>query len=140
GRRRAARRARRYCIDRPGDRAPGLGRHAGEGSERAWDRTGSTLLVGENWPRRPGGDPRGADAAVTDDRLRRFILSAFVLGLAVSITLAEVALVALAVRLVYRAVRGRARVEGWPLAWPFAVWIAISLVAAAVSPEPLVSL
>ena len=68
------------------------------------------------------------------------LLALFAIGLAFSITLAETALAVLTLRLAWRCVSGRARLEGWPLAWPFAAWIAISLVAAAVSPQPLKSL
>lgn len=75
-----------------------------------------------------------------DERLRRLLLGAFVLGLAVSITLSEVALAALAVRFVYRVATGRARTAGWPLGLPLAAWTAVSVVAALGSGRPLESL
>jgi putative inorganic carbon (HCO3(-)) transporter len=71
--------------------------------------------------------------------VRALLLGAFVLGLAVSITLAETALALLALRWAWRLWTGRAR-RGWPLAVPFAAWIAASLLAAALSPQPLASL
>lgn len=74
-----------------------------------------------------------------DERLRRVLLGALVLGLAVSITLAETALALLALRWVWRLLTGRAH-RGWPLGVPFAAWIAASLLAAALSPQPLASL
>ncbi len=77
---------------------------------------------------------------MTDDRPRRILLAAFAIGLAFSITLSETALAVLALRLIWRCVSGRARLDGWPLAWPFAAWIAVSLVAVALSGRPLESL
>src|SRR5262249_27959750 len=77
---------------------------------------------------------------VVDERLRVILLGAFALGLAVSITLAETALTLLALRLAWRLLSGRARLAGWPLAWPFAAWIGVSLRAAGLSAEPLQSL
>jgi O-antigen ligase len=71
--------------------------------------------------------------------VRALLLGAFVLGLAVSITLAETALVLLALRWAWRLWTGRAR-RGWPLAVPLAAWIAASLLAATLSPQPLASL
>src|SRR5439155_1727095 len=76
---------------------------------------------------------------VTGDRLRVILLGAFAVGLAFSITLAESALAALALRLAWRLVSGRARPADWPLALPFAAWTVASLVAAGLSNEPLSS-
>ncbi|MBI1845726.1 MAG: O-antigen ligase family protein [Candidatus Rokubacteria bacterium] len=72
------------------------------------------------------------------DRLvRDVLLGAFVLGLGVSITLSETALALLAVRWLVRVLTGRAeRVNRWPLALPVLAWIAVSLLAAALSPHP----
>ena len=75
-----------------------------------------------------------------DERLRAGLLAAFVLGLGVSITLAQAALAALALRLVWRLATGRARPAGWPLAGFFAAWVAASLLAVLLSPRPLESL
>jgi putative inorganic carbon (hco3(-)) transporter len=72
--------------------------------------------------------------------VRVVLLGAFAVGLAFSITLAETALAALALRLAWRLLSGRARLAGWPLAWPFAAWIVVSLLAAGLSAEPLQSL
>ncbi|PYN66219.1 MAG: hypothetical protein DMD90_07920 [Candidatus Rokuibacteriota bacterium] len=76
---------------------------------------------------------------MTGDRLRVILLGAFAVGLAFSITLAESALAALALRLAWRLVSGRARPVDWPLALPFAAWTVASLVAAGLSNEPLSS-
>jgi len=76
---------------------------------------------------------------VTGDRLRVILLGAFAVGLAFSITLAESALAALALRLAWRLVSGRARPADWPLALPFVAWTVGSLVAAGLSNEPLSS-
>jgi hypothetical protein len=64
-------------------------------------------------------------------------MAAFALGLAVSITLAEVALTLLALRLAWRVATGRARVDRWPLGIPVLAWAGVSLLAALLSPEPL---
>jgi O-antigen ligase len=64
----------------------------------------------------------------------------FVVGLVTSITLAEVVLALLAGRLVYRVATGRARVNGWPLAVPFAAWTVASLATASLSAHPAESL
>ena len=77
---------------------------------------------------------------MSDDRLRRILLPTFAIGLAFSITLSETALAMLALRLIWRGVSGRARLDGWPLACPFAAWIAVSLVAVALSGRPIESL
>ena len=77
---------------------------------------------------------------MTGDRLRVILLGAFAVGLAFSITLAESALAALALRLAWGVVAGRARLDGWPLARPFAAWIVVSLAAAGLSADPLQSL
>ena len=66
---------------------------------------------------------------VAADRSRTFLLGAFVVGLAVSITLAETALAVLVVRLVVRIAAGRAHLRGWPLAVPFLLWAAVSLIS-----------
>jgi O-antigen ligase len=77
---------------------------------------------------------------VLDERLRLGLLAAFVLGLGVSITLAQAALAALAVRLLWRLAAGRARPGDWPLAGVFAAWVGASLLAVLLSPRPLESL
>jgi len=77
---------------------------------------------------------------VAGDRLRAILLGAFAVGLAFSITLAETALAALALRLAWGVVAGRVRLDGWPLARPFAAWIVVSLAAAGLSADPLQSL
>jgi O-antigen ligase len=77
--------------------------------------------------------------AAGDERLRAVLVGAYVVGLGVSITLAETALVALAVRTVWRLARRHARVT-WPLAWPMAAFIGATLVAAALSARPFDSL
>lgn len=76
-----------------------------------------------------------------DRRVRQGLLVAFVVGLGVSITLSEIALAALiARRLALAAGRRLTGVEvtkrGWPLALPFATWIAVSLLAAVLSARP----
>jgi O-antigen ligase len=76
---------------------------------------------------------------LTDDGLRRVLLGAFLLGLAVSITLAQTALALLAARWLWRLATGRAR-HPWPLGLPFLAFAAASLLAAALSPRPLESL
>src|SRR5262245_44569438 len=75
----------------------------------------------------------GRPALSVDDRIRRALLAGFALGLAVSITLAETALTLLAMRLIWRLARRRARVDGWPLATPVIAWVATSLLAALAS-------
>jgi O-antigen ligase len=74
-----------------------------------------------------------------DARLRPVLLGVLGLGLGLSITLAQVALAALAVRLAWRVATGRAVVR-WPLAAAFGGWIAASLLATALSAKPLDSL
>src|SRR5262245_16631306 len=74
-----------------------------------------------------------------DERLRRGLLGLFTLGMALSITLSEIALGCLAARLAFRVVTGRARVGGWPLALPVLAWTIASLLAALVSAHPLQS-
>ncbi len=69
--------------------------------------------------------------------MRRALLGAFALGLAVSITLAETALVLLTARLIWRLARRQARLGGRPLVAPVAAWAAASLLAALASAEPL---
>jgi O-antigen ligase len=59
--------------------------------------------------------------------------------MAVSITLAQTALVLLALRFAWRLGTGRAR-PAWPLAGAFASWMAASLLAALASARPLASL
>ncbi|HXG16861.1 MAG TPA: O-antigen ligase family protein [Calidithermus sp.] len=72
--------------------------------------------------------------------MRLGLLAAFLVGLALSITLAQAALAALAVRLLWRLATGRARPGGWPLAGTFAAWVAASLLAVLLSSRPLESL
>lgn len=79
----------------------------------------------------PSGDPTPS----ADERLRRALLAAFVVGLALSITVAESALALLALRFVVRLASGRAR-GGWPLGLAFAAWVAASLLSALLSARP----
>jgi O-antigen ligase len=74
-----------------------------------------------------------------DEGLRRVLLAALVVGLGLSITLVQTALVLLALRLVFRLATGRARPE-WPLGWAFGGWIGASLLAALLSARPAASL
>jgi O-antigen ligase len=60
-------------------------------------------------------------------------------GLGVSITLAETALTLLAIRWLRRLVRGRAR-PGWPLLWPIAIFAIVTVATAVAAREPLQSL
>jgi O-antigen ligase len=76
---------------------------------------------------------------IGDERLRRVLLLAYVVGLGVSITLAQIALLLLAARAVGRRVTGRASTP-WPLGWPVAAFIGATLLAAALSADPLESL
>jgi putative inorganic carbon (HCO3(-)) transporter len=62
--------------------------------------------------------------------VRELLLWALVLGLGVSVSLAQAALALLAARWVWRLATGRARVE-WPLVVPFGAWVVVSAVAAA---------
>ena len=73
------------------------------------------------------------------DRLRDVLLAAYIAGLGVSITLAETALVLLAIRWLVRLATGRAR-PGWPLAWPLAVFAIVTIAAAALARQPADSL
>lgn len=66
------------------------------------------------------------------------LFAAFLLGMAVSITLAEAVLALLAIRWVWRCATGRAR-PGWPLASLFAAFALASLLSAALSARPLES-
>jgi O-antigen ligase len=68
------------------------------------------------------------------------LLAAFVVGLLTSITLAQVVLSVLVVRLVLRVATGRSRVGGWPMAVPFAAWVVASLATAALAEHPVESL
>ena len=72
--------------------------------------------------------------------VRALLLGAFVLGLAVSITLAETALALLAIRWVYRLATWRASRRRWPLSVPFVAWGFASLLAATASASPAASL
>jgi len=74
-----------------------------------------------------------------DERVRHVLLGAFLLGLAVSITLAQTVLTLLAARWLWRLATGRAR-PGRPLAAPFLAFAGASLLAAALSARPLESL
>jgi len=67
--------------------------------------------------------------------VRDGLLAAYVVGLALSITVAETALVLLAIRWLVRLVSGRAR-PGWPLAWPIAAFAIVSLAAGALAARP----
>jgi putative inorganic carbon (hco3(-)) transporter len=83
----------------------------------------------------PSSDPIPS----ADERLRRVLLAAFVVGLALSITVAESALALLALRFVVRLVSGRVQ-RGWPLGLAFAAWVAVSLLSALLSSRPGASL
>lgn len=72
-----------------------------------------------------------------DDRLRRLLLGLFVIGLTGSISIAEIVLTVLVVRLGWRLATGRARVHGWPLVVPALGWAGASVLSALVSPRPL---
>ena len=74
-----------------------------------------------------------------DERVRAALVVAYVVGLGLSITLSETALALLAVRTVWRLVRGQARLT-WPLAWPIGAFIAATVLAALLSARPLESL
>jgi O-antigen ligase len=86
----------------------------------------------------PRTDPPGPLDA-RDEKLRAVLVGAYVVGLGVSITLAETALFLAAVRAGWRLVRGRARI-GWPLAGPIVALAAATFLAAALSARPVESL
>ena len=67
------------------------------------------------------------------------LVGAYIVGLGVSITLAEAALGVLAVRWLWRLVSGRAR-PGWPLLWPIGAFTVVTLVTALLSGRPTDSL
>jgi O-antigen ligase len=69
--------------------------------------------------------------------VRRVLFVALAVGLAVSITLSELALAGLALVSVFE---GGVRSRRWPLAWPFGAFVAWTVVAALASPRPLDSL
>jgi O-antigen ligase len=83
--------------------------------------------------------PSGAATPGADERLRRALLAAFAVGLAVSITVAETALALLAVRFMVRLATGRARGD-WALGLVAAAWVAVSLLSALLSSRPGASL
>jgi len=83
--------------------------------------------------------PHAGRPLSVDERLRRILLGALVLGLGLSITLAQVALALLTLRFAYRLLTGRAR-PNWPLAWPFGALIAATGLSTALSEHPLTSL
>jgi putative inorganic carbon (HCO3(-)) transporter len=70
-----------------------------------------------------------------DEKVRLGLLGAYILGLGVSITLAEAALVGLVLRWVWRLARGEAR-KGWPLAWPLVAFAGATVLAALLSDWP----
>jgi len=72
-----------------------------------------------------------------DERVRQVLLGAFALGLAASISLAELALALLAARLAWRLATRRADLDGWPLAMPVLAWAATSLLAGLLSAWPV---
>jgi O-antigen ligase len=76
---------------------------------------------------------------VNDERVRVVLVGAYIVGLGVSITLAEIALAALALRALWRLARGQARLT-WPLAGPILAWIAVTVLAAALAARPAESL
>lgn len=61
--------------------------------------------------------------------MQRFLLGALVLGIPLSITLAQSALAALAVVLAWRLFTRQSRLAGWPLAVPFLAYAAASLLS-----------
>jgi O-antigen ligase len=73
------------------------------------------------------------------ERIRVILVGVYIVGLGVSITLAQMALVLLTLWWLWRLANGRAR-PGWPLAWPIAAFAAASLVAALLSGHPAESL
>lgn len=73
--------------------------------------------------------------------LHNIVLSAFVLGLGVSITLSETALALLSLEWLYRLATTRSReTYWWPLWAPFLAWVIVSLLAAVFSGDPATSL
>jgi O-antigen ligase len=79
---------------------------------------------------------RPAAGRWSGDAIGDVLLGALVVGLAVSITLSETALLALAARLLWTRGIRRASMVRWPLMWPlglFAIW---SVVSAAASQQP----
>jgi hypothetical protein len=72
---------------------------------------------------------------VSSERARVVLVGAYVVGLGVSITLAETALILLAVRALWRLWRGETRFS-WPLKWPIVAFIATTALAAALSARP----
>jgi O-antigen ligase len=79
--------------------------------------------------------PAVAGERSLDDKVRRLLLGAYILGLGVSISLAEAAFVGLVLRWGWRLARGRAR-PGWPLASPLVAFTAATVVAALISNQP----
>jgi O-antigen ligase len=77
---------------------------------------------------------------VARDRVLTALLGALVIGMAVSITLSQTALVMLSVRLLYRLITGRASGMRWPLAVPLAAFAGATVLAALASARPLESL
>jgi putative inorganic carbon (HCO3(-)) transporter len=73
------------------------------------------------------------------ERMRAILFGAYLVGLGVSITLAQTALALLTLWWLWRLAKGRAR-PGWPLAWPIAAFAAATLVAALLSGRPAESL
>jgi O-antigen ligase len=67
--------------------------------------------------------------------VRVVLVGLYVLGLGVSISLAETALALLVVRALWRVARGHAR-PSWPLAWPIGAFIAATVLAAVLSARP----
>jgi hypothetical protein len=77
---------------------------------------------------------------VPRDRVLTVLLGALAIGMAVSITLAQAALVVLSLRWLSRLVSGRAPDARWPLAVPLAAFAGATVLAALASPRPLESL
>ncbi len=76
-----------------------------------------------------------ARGAGLDEKVRLVLLGAYILGLGVSITLAEAAFIGLVLRWVWRLARGEAR-RGWPLASPLVAFVATTVLAALLSSWP----
>ena len=79
------------------------------------------------------------DESARGDRVRGVLVGAYVVGLGISITVAETALFLLAARTAWRVARGEARIR-WVLAWPIAAFIAATVLSASLSARPLESL
>lgn len=80
-------------------------------------------------------NPTTVAAGTLDEKVRAVLVGAYILGLGVSITVAEAALGLLAARWLWRLATGRAW-RGWPLLWPIAAFTVVTLLTAALSARP----